>query len=128
MRKINGYQKQNRQACLRYTAALSWGAARLFGRCTIAASFRFDAVRGRGVGFGNFTHQAGSAFTHPCRAGQFSWREANPLVQLDKFEKHALIIAGQRRQYWQVKDSQPMIWGATAAMLMQLAILLEDAK
>lgn len=53
---------------------------------------------------------------------------ANPLVQLDKFEKHALIKDGQRRQYWQVKDSQPMIWGATAAMLRQLAILLEDAK
>jgi hypothetical protein len=53
---------------------------------------------------------------------------ANPLVQLDKFEKQALIKDGQRRQYWQVKDSQPMIWGATAAMLRQLAILLEDAK
>ena len=53
---------------------------------------------------------------------------ANPLVQLEKFEKLALIRDGQMRHYWQVKDSQPMIWGATAAMLRQLAVLLVDAK
>ena len=53
---------------------------------------------------------------------------ANPLVQLEKFEKHALIRDGHMRHYWQVKDSQPMIWGATAAMLRQLAVLLVDAK
>ena len=52
------------------------------------------------------------------------FQPAYPLVQLEQFEQHSLIRDGQTRQYWQVKDSEPMIWGATAAMLRQLAILL----
>ena len=52
------------------------------------------------------------------------FQPAYPLVQLEQFDQHSLICDGQTRQYWQVKDSEPMIWGATAAMLRQLAILL----
>jgi len=55
------------------------------------------------------------------------WFEpANPLVQLGQFEQRALVRDGQTRHYWQIKNSQPVIWGATAAMLRQLAILLEQ--
>jgi len=52
------------------------------------------------------------------------FQPAYPLVQLEQFEQRSLIRDGQTRHYWQVKDSEPMIWGATAAMLRQLAILL----
>jgi len=55
------------------------------------------------------------------------WFEpANPLVQVGQFEQRALVRDGQTRHYWQIKNSEPVIWGATAAMLRQLAILLEQ--
>ena len=52
------------------------------------------------------------------------FQPAHPLVQLEQFEQHSLLRDGQTRHYWQVKNSEPMIWGATASMLRQLAILL----
>lgn len=53
------------------------------------------------------------------------FQPANPLVQLDRFDRQSLIREGQTRYYWQVRGSDPMIWGATAAMLRQLAEMLE---
>jgi len=47
-----------------------------------------------------------------------------PLTNLDFFQKVEIVRAGQRRHYWQITNSQPVIWGATAAMFRQLALRL----
>jgi len=48
-----------------------------------------------------------------------------PLVQLDYFEQHQLVKQGEVRKYWQIRGSDPIIWGATAAMLRQLAVRVD---
>jgi len=50
----------------------------------------------------------------------------HPLIDLRAYERVDLVREGRRRQYWQIKSSQPVIWGATAAMLRQLAVRLAD--
>ena len=34
---------------------------------------------------------------------------------------------GRLRQFWQIPDTEPMIWGATAQMLRNLAVSLNAA-
>lgn len=49
----------------------------------------------------------------------------DPLVNLDNFKQVNAIIGGINRQFWQIENTHPVIWGATATILRQLALRLD---
>ena len=50
-----------------------------------------------------------------------------PLLNINAYERSELQSAdGRLRRFWQIPDTEPMIWGATAQMLRNLAVSLNS--
>lgn len=50
-----------------------------------------------------------------------------PLLNIDSYERsERLSVDGHLRRFWQIPDTEPMIWGATAQMLRNLAVKLNN--
>lgn len=62
----------------------------------------------------------------PAEVGMAWFTELAPLLDLAAYERAERISAdGRTRRFWQLPGTDPLIWGATAQMLRNLALSLQ---
>ncbi len=61
----------------------------------------------------------------PAEVDRTWFTPLNPLLNIDAYERSERLSAdGRLSWFWQIQDTKPMIWGATAQMLRNLALSL----
>ena len=61
----------------------------------------------------------------PAEVDKTWFTPLNPLLNINAYERaERLSEDGRLRWFWQIQDTEPMIWGATAQMLRNLALSL----
>ena len=63
----------------------------------------------------------------PAEVASTWFTPLTPLLNIDAYERsERLSVDGRLRRFWQIPDTEPMIWGATAQMLRNLAVSLHN--
>lgn len=60
-------------------------------------------------------------YAEPSEVEEIFELPLNHIIEVENFKKHSLLYEGQKRHYWAVPYNGYYIWGATAAILRELA-------